>query len=118
MKLIDLLNKIANGEEVPKIILFNSYKYRFDKIDRVYKNIRGNSTLGTINELDLYLNEEIKILDDDYLEDTPKEDKKIEHINKVYDLTDFRIDYPIVAEMLKDVSMKQYEIIDRLNGEK
>ena len=65
MKIIDLLNKIANGEEVPKIILFNSYKYRFDKIDRVYRNIMGNSTLGTINELDLYLNYEVEILEEE-----------------------------------------------------
>lgn len=46
-----------------------------------------------------------------------KEDKKIKHINKVYDITNFRKEYPIVAEMLKDLSNKQYEIIDRLNGE-
>ena len=115
MKLIDLLNKIANGEEVPKIILFNSYKYRFDKIDRVYKNIRGNSTLGTINELDLYLNEEIKILDDDYLEDTPKEDKKIEKLNKHNFLNNHTLEE--VDSDLDFMLDKLNEIIDRLNGE-
>ena len=68
MKIIDLLNKIANGEEVPEIILFNSYKYRFDKIDKVYRNINGNSTLGAVVELDIYLNDNVKII---------KEEKKI-----------------------------------------
>ena len=64
MKIIELLNMISKGEEVPNIILFNSYKYRFDKIDRVYRNIRGNSTLGEINELDLYLNDEVEIIEE------------------------------------------------------
>lgn len=110
MKVIDLLNKIANGEEVPNIILFNSYKYRFDKIDRVYRRIIGNSTfgnstLGTINELDLYLNDDVEII-----EDTPKEDKKIEKLklsgNDFIDI--FKIENKI---------NKINEIIDKVNGE-
>jgi hypothetical protein len=106
MKIIDLLNKIANGEEVPTIILFNSYKYRFDKIDRVYRNIRGNSTLGEINELDLYLNDEVEII---------KEDKKIEKLDKQIDITKFANEYKEVAQCLTNFSNKINEIIDYIN---
>ena len=31
MKIIDLLNKIANGEEVPEIIKYNNFIYKYDK---------------------------------------------------------------------------------------
>ena len=34
MKIIDLLNKIANGEEAPEIIEFDDTKYYFRKIYR------------------------------------------------------------------------------------
>ncbi len=108
MKIIDLLNKIANGEEVPEIILFNSYKYRFDKIDRVYRNIRGNSTLGKVNELDLYLNDEVEIIE---------EEKKIPEKFKVHSLGDtdengnfFSSPFPTDEEFMNKIN----DIIDYL----
>ena len=105
MKIIDLLNKIANGEEVPKIILFNSYKYRFDKIDRVYRNIRGNSTLGTINELDLYLNDEVEI---------KEEEKKIPE-NLPFK-NDMKLTIMEVYHELEKYNYKINEIIDYLKS--
>jgi len=36
IKVIDLLNKIANGEEVPKKIIFLGNTYRYDEIDKTY----------------------------------------------------------------------------------
>ena len=75
MKVIDLLNKIANGEEVPKKIRFNNIEW-----NKVY----GEKNVCYINEydsdfflyffrknLDFTLNDEVEIIE---------EDKKIERI--------------------------------------
>lgn len=106
MRIIDLLNKIANGEEVPKIILFDSYKYRFDKVDRVYRNIKGNSTLGTINELDLHLNDEVEILDDD--------DEEKESLYKPYAL--FELEYTDdLHEIIKKSNINFKSISEKVN---
>lgn len=95
MKVIDLLNKIAKGE-----------------IDRLDKFQFSEDDYCSIEEFFYRY-----VIDEENLNLEIIEDKKIEHINKVYDLTEFRKDYPIVAEMLKDVSKKQYEIIDKINGD-
>ena len=65
MKVIDLLNKIANGEEVPKRIkvVFNEFIY--DKVtDRYVNTIEGNHDL--LKHLDFYkgkiLNSEVEII--------------------------------------------------------
>ena len=36
MKVIDLLNKIANGEEVPKKIEYRNIKFVYDEDNRIY----------------------------------------------------------------------------------
>jgi len=105
MKVIDLLNKIANGEINEDIKIEYQYGLSYE-----YCTIR--------EFFDRYIVDKENLNQEIILEDTPKEDKKIEHINKVYDLTDFRKDYPKVAELLKDLSIKQYEIIDKINGGK
>ena len=50
---------------------------QFDKIDNVYRRLNGNSTLGAIVELDIYLNDEVEIIE---------EDKKIEKLNTWFSL--------------------------------
>ena len=64
MKIIDLLNKIANGEEVPKKILFLGNTYRYDEIDETYRNIGGNTNIGEMHNLEFYLNDEVEILEE------------------------------------------------------
>lgn len=79
MKIIDLLNKIANGEEVPKKIRFNNIEW-----NKVY----GEKNVCYINEydsdfflyffrknLDFTLNDEVEIIE---------EEKEIKHINIQY----------------------------------
>jgi hypothetical protein len=96
MKVIDLLNKIANGEEVPKKI------YCFDREFYWKENTYFGDTfifMHYIQEEDL--NEKVEII-----EDTPKEDKKINRVErKARNLTN---------QYIKD---KLNEIIDKLNGE-
>lgn len=81
MKVIELLTKIANGEEVPKKIRFNNIEW-----NRVY----GEKNVYYINEydsdffiylfrknLDFTLNDEVEIIE---------EDKKIEKLNTWFSL--------------------------------
>lgn len=96
IKIIDLLNKIANVEEAPK-------KIRFDNIE--WNKVYGEKNVYYINEydsdfflyffrknLDFTLNEEVEIIE---------EDKKIEEI---------KIDF--------DEFYKHYNIATTINGEK
>lgn len=45
MKLIELLNKIANGESVPKKIKFDREEFEWDTIERYYKRDNGDDLL-------------------------------------------------------------------------
>lgn len=68
IRVIDLLNKIANGEELPKKIRFRMYELEYDEEDKKYKRI-GNSdeTLKCIFQffyLEKCLNEEVEILEE------------------------------------------------------
>ena len=99
MKVIDLLNKIANGEEVPKRInyggMVNDYEYLLNNIKR------------------FSLNDEVEII-----EDTPKEDKKIDKLK--YCMVD---GYIVIGgtrdidEQLRIICERINEIIDKVNGE-
>ena len=106
MKVIDLLNMISKGEEVPKIILFNSYKYKFDKTNNEYQRLNYNgtlgTTLGTINALDLYLNEELEIIE---------EEKKIEQLEQYYDkdLEEYVVETYINGINYKEIYKSKYD---------
>ena len=103
MKIIDLLNKIANGEEVPK-----KYRYKSDEYDEDYCYMLYEAT-GDCNELDFksLLNDEITIIED------TTEDKKIKRIEERKSGW-----WPNMADG-NVTTLKQAinEIIDRLNGD-
>jgi hypothetical protein len=106
MKVIDLLNKIANGEEVPKKIKYNDIEYTH--IDN-YCYADENSRLLSY---EIYaeqhrLNDEIEII-----EDTPKEDKKIEYLDYL-EFNEYSDEYKIWC-LLNKIN----EIIDKVNGDK
>jgi hypothetical protein len=106
MKVIDLLNKIANGEEVPKKIRINGWCYKFE-----WQDYAGNY-LDESEEIDLMsalscdkeeLNKEVEILDD--------EEKKIpEKLN----ISNF----PKHNNSLKKTAIKINEIIDYLEKQR
>lgn len=107
MKIIDLLNKIANKEDVPKKIKYNGCIYELHNRVRHFYNYKNNKGVYFEDEwfLTNILNDEIEII-----EDTPKEDKKIEKVNKGC----------IAGDNLRNIDWhildKLDEIIDRLNG--
>ena len=77
MKVIDLLNKIANGEEVPKEIKYNACLFAFERQSQdYYCEEYGNLFEYLINEhrTGEFLNDEVE----------PMEDKKIRKIKVEY----------------------------------
>jgi len=74
MKVIDLLNKIANGKEVPKKFTYKGYLWEYDVKNKMWFYYFGkskNHRFDRLFYLNIILNDEIEIID------TPKEDKKI-----------------------------------------
>ena len=98
IKVIDLLNKIANGEEVPK-----KYRYKNEEYEEDYCLMLYEAT-GNCNELGFksLLNDEVEII----------EDKKIEHIG-----------IPVIDgdntcnELMKSINVitEDNEVIDKIN---
>lgn len=79
IKIIDLLNKIARGEEVPLEIKCYNKKYRYDSLSDDYEQIGGFSSLfkdllilNGFNNLPKCLNEEVEIIEE------PKKIEKME----------------------------------------
>lgn len=104
MKVIDLLNKIANGEEVPKKIKVNndiyeyrSYMYCTEKAN--YQDIE-DYLFGKWNFN--ILNEEVEIIE---------EDKKIEKLES-FGLAN---DNPMMTKVIALIANKIDEIIDVIN---
>lgn len=105
MKVIDLYNKIANGEEVPRKIKYCGIIYTYKNGDYYGGDSDEYYTDAlllpqSINPMN-FLNSEIETI-----EDTPKEDKKIETIKEE--------GWELHMSIVKD---KINEIIDKINGE-
>lgn len=68
MKVIDLLNKIANGEEVPKKIEYRNIKFLYDKVNKLYTVENYNEYNDLFMELSNHkgtdLNYEVEILEE------------------------------------------------------
>ena len=98
MKIIELLNRIANGEEVPKKIKYNCVPLYWCEPCKIYETMTDDELCGK----DLYtlldnLNDEVEVVEEE------QEDKKIEKIDEI--LT-------IMCDDLKD---KIKEIVDKIN---
>lgn len=105
MKIIELLNKIANGEEVPSKILYDNQTWEYDKNFNQYENDGDGYNLWNGYNFNI-LNNEVEIIEE------VEEPKKIEPIEKV-SFSDKES-----AEMNILFMQKINEIIDFLNKEK
>ena len=72
MKIIDILNKIANGEEVPKKIIVNKIIFEYQGDDYLYKDedkkeywLFSNGYTDKFEWLDSALNTEIEIIEEE-----------------------------------------------------
>ena len=75
MKIIDLLNKIANGEEVPKKIKFDNKEYENEPCYMLYEATGDRSEL----QFKKFLNDEIEIIE----EEEKKIPEKLENLYKI-----------------------------------
>ena len=100
MKVIDLLNKIANGEEVPKKIKYNDTTYTYhERVEKIYGFVDEQ---GTYLEEQYYitgvLNHEVEIIE---------EDKEIEELDAIsyYDETKtlYQIDYEKAQDKINEL---------------
>jgi len=112
MKVIDILNKIANGEEVPKKIKYNRkvYEYQEESYDYTINNEKFLMTevFDNYDNVLSILNYNVEIIE---------EDKKIEKIKKVVCYSDLIDRNEFVVEYLAELKYKINEIIDYLNRE-
>ena len=131
MKIIDLLNKIANGEEVPKKIKYDGQEYKITKIlleDNNYYFNYINEDMECIFPINTnHLNDEIEILEEEKKIPEKLEDIseikcvgcKVE-INIVGNKTLFDTDTPIVTEhciyKINQLIKNKKKIIDYLKS--
>ena len=102
MKVIDLLNRIANGIDIPLQIKYDNDIWKYDEMARDYLLIdKSGEEYLICEELNLMyaLNEEVEVVEEE------QEDKKIEKIDEI--LT-------IMCDDLKD---KIKEITHKINKE-
>lgn len=120
MKVIDLLNKIANGEEAPKKIKILSdnkvfeYNCDFDYIGENGDELFGECLANTMN-IHIFLNDEVEIIEED------KKIEKLEIVNNgsvnAYALLDEYGTKCALTKHSKVMCDKINEIIDYLNKE-
>lgn len=107
IKIIDLLNKIANDEEVPEKIMYDTCLYTCDKITRTYYDEEDRTLWESYNFK--ILNDEVEILNE------AKEDK----IQKIYhcetSLTQNEVEI-FITENLNQMVDKINELIDEINN--
>ena len=118
MKVIDLLNKIANGEEVPSKIKWNDFIYEKSKYNATpmgyYHRTNGGIKLWFLNDIN-DLNDEVEIIE---------EDKNIEKI-KILNCDNYvkKGNYETILTMqeialdIQTLKHKINEIIDKLEKE-
>ena len=119
MKVIDLLVKIANGKEVPKKIKYKNEVREYVYDDRDYVNSNSSEFYlfynimkeGKGSDFANALNDEVEII-----EDTPKENKKIEKIKdyRIFKTMGLDCKYNERKEP-KNYSLEEKEIVDKIN---
>ena len=77
MKVIDLLNKIANNEEVPKYVKYKNHT-RLGTEETMM--LCKENLFYKLDQLEIYLNDEVEIIE---------EDKEIEHYDMFDNFTGF-----------------------------
>lgn len=124
IKIIDVLNKVANGEEVPQEIRYNNIIRYFDKYDQDYKNDEKGIKLnlfhtvlasGTGELLKERLNDEVEIIGN-----TPKD--KIDHLERTifsFSAKDKNSTEEALIKLTRivfEVREKTDEIVDKVNN--
>ena len=118
MKIIDLLNKIANGEEVPQMVSYEGKKYHIDELDHFYVNDDKKALLEYIFD---YLNDFDALMTEiEIIEEEKKIPKKLkiqnETIGNAY-ITNAQGTKCYLTKHSKMIAEKINEIIDYIEKE-
>lgn len=67
MKLIDIFNKIANGEDLPNKIKYNDNVYEYDDSSKEYRIMNNyfyltQTIANDTRDLDIILNDEVEVI--------------------------------------------------------
>lgn len=108
MKLIDLLNKMANNEEVPKKVKINNEPFDYDEKLKMYYTLEKDEYFGLFPLLFYNLNDEVEILEE------KKIPEKIDHLIG-YDIRQFDDLKEYVEITTNDLFGKINKVIDTLN---
>ena len=105
MKIIDLLNKIANDEEVPKKIKYDDREFKF--IGGAYEDKERKDLAYYDFTCWRFLNDEVEILEE--------ENKTPEKLPSICACSDFNENEEKLAENINILKNKYNEIIDYLD---
>ena len=117
IKIIDLLNKIANGEEIPKKILLNGIVFEYQGDDYLYKDedkkehwLFSASYTDKYTWLENFLKAEVEIIE---------EPKKIEKwgegaLEEMEKCTDYTLED--LQKYIRILAETQNELIDEINN--
>ena len=111
IKVIDLLNKIANSEVVPKTILFYDKEYKLDDEHKCYmhkisEDIFDDFMDNNNAELDEFLNDTVEIIEDN---------DKLEKINNFISNVG-RVDDSNIEEYIHKLFQQQTILYFKING--
>lgn len=113
IKIINLLNKIANGEEVPKKIKVEGLKFEYDECMNTY--FKFSEEYGVFSLIENWLNNSTKLNDE---VEIIEEDKTIEELKPVKE-NEFTERYPNNRELTNKINELVKEINkmkEELNG--
>ena len=126
MKVIELLTKIANGEEVPKVIKSEGHYYNYNELEKDYYEGMGYDYEYLLKNISINnLNDEVEIIEEDKPFNERVEEIYNRHIDYIYDKEDRKIEKlrePFLQEetlnYVKLLKSKINELIDYINKEK
>ena len=112
MKVIDLINKIAKGEEVPKRIRIEHWCYKFEWVEHLENYYDEDNNIDLMSALSMNkeeLNYKVKIIE---------EDKKIEKLNLDADKLKGNEKVRAIDYLLEDKINELIEEIEKLKESK
>lgn len=120
IKIIDLLNKIANGEETPYKIIYNNVEYTYEYDVQDYWEEEHNYLFEKLfceNDTKIALEIEVEILDEEEFEDIEEFKSFITNVGKA-DNTNIELYIHTLFKQQTQLINNQKKIIERLNDVK
>ena len=120
MKIIDLLNKIANGEEVPREFTYKGYLWEYDVKNKMWFYYFGeskNHRFDRLFYLNMILNDEVEILEEEKKIPEKLPYYSMEKIQKAKNKDEWREERIILLEKrVDDLHNKMNELLDYIKS--